>query len=122
MERSSRGQNDNNCDRHLWPFSKCEAGSLERGIGRHLFNRLNTEAESAPTGNGGDATSLLSGFTIISAALHALFSIDLAVRNRCNQLKSHCCRLAVKWKYEIIFPSSQSPKRPHETRPFACGE
>lgn len=48
---------------------------------------------------GGDATSLLSGFKICSAALHTLFSIELAVQNRFNQLKWHCCRLAVKWKY-----------------------
>lgn len=47
----------------------------------------------------GDATSLLSGFKICSAALHTLFSIELAVQNRFNQLMWHCCRLAVKWNY-----------------------
>lgn len=95
------------------------------GIGRHLFNRQTTEEAVVwlPLENRGDATSLLSGLTIVSAALHTLFSIDFAVRERCNQLKSHCCGLAVKWKYEIIFLSSQSARRPPTKRGhFACRE
>lgn len=84
--------------RSLQPRSQCEVDRKEKHHRQTPIWKTKYCDRTCSHGKQGDATSLLSGFRICSAALHTLFSIELAVRNRFNQLKWHCCRLAVKWK------------------------
>ncbi len=36
---------------------------------------------------------------LCSSGLHSLFSIELAIQHRFNQLKQHCCKLLYEWKF-----------------------
>lgn len=81
------------------PFSLCETDGNRRHHCHTPIRKDKCSDRTCSQRKRGDASSLLSALRICSAVLHTLFSIELAVQNRFNQLMWHCCRLAVKWKH-----------------------